>query len=145
VLETWNIGPKPINMAVGFSNDEAACAMARYLIRQGYELLAYAGGTQADNDRTRAREAGFRRPLSEHGLSVREDLICSLPMEFESGAELARKLAPMKRRPDALFAASELSRPGSSSNVTVWVSGSRSILQSPASTTQLLPLRSNRG
>ena len=108
VLETWNMGPKPIDMAVGFSNDEAAYAMACYLIGRGHELLAYAGGTQADNDRTRAREAGFRRALSQHGLLAREDLICSLPMEFESGVELARKLARMKRPPDAVFAASDI-------------------------------------
>jgi LacI family gluconate utilization system Gnt-I transcriptional repressor len=108
VVEIWNVGPECIDACVGFSNFDAACVITRYLIGQGHRHLAYAGGTQTDNDRTQAREAGFRHVLKEAGLPVREDLICSLPMELESGSLLAQRIARMKHRPDAIFAASDI-------------------------------------
>jgi LacI family gluconate utilization system Gnt-I transcriptional repressor len=108
VVEIWNLGLECIDVAVGFSNFEAAASMTRYLVGQGHRHLAYAGGTQTDNDRTQAREAGFRHVLKQAGLPVREDLISSLPMELESGSWLAQTIARMKHRPDALFAASDI-------------------------------------
>jgi LacI family gluconate utilization system Gnt-I transcriptional repressor len=108
IVETWNIGSKPIDMAVGFSNFDAAFQATEFLIRRGQKLLAYAGGTQTDNDRTQAREAGFRAAVVKAGLEVREDWMSSMPMELSSGVELARRFAEMSRKPDALFAASDV-------------------------------------
>ena len=108
IVEIWNIGPKPIDMAVGFSNLQAAQEMTRYLIRRGHQRLAYAGGTQSDNDRTQARELGFRQALEEARLPVHESWIMSLPMEFASGCELARNLMAQRERPTAIFAASDI-------------------------------------
>ena len=108
VVETWNLGPAPIDMAVGFSNFEAAREATHYLIRCGRKRLAYAGGTQTDNDRTEAREAGFRAALAEARIAVHEDWIWSLPMEFSSGVELATRIARLKHRPDGIFAASDV-------------------------------------
>lgn len=108
VVETWNLGPTPIDMAVGFSNFEAARQATHYLIRCGRTRLAYAGGTQTDNDRTAAREAGFRSALAEAGLAVHEGWIWSRPMEFASGIDLAKRIARLKRRPDGIFAASDI-------------------------------------
>jgi len=111
VIETWNIGPKPIDLAVGFSNFEAGLAMTRYLIAKGHKRLAYQGGTQTDNDRTQAREQGFRQALREAGLPIHEDWIRSTPIELASGALLAREVkAAMKAqsRPQAIFIASDI-------------------------------------
>jgi LacI family transcriptional regulator, gluconate utilization system Gnt-I transcriptional repressor len=108
VVEMWNIGPKPIDMAIGFSNVQAALEMTRYLIGRGHRRLAYAGGTQTDNDRTQAREVGFRKALAEAGLPADDAWIVSLPMEFVSGCELARKMMAQKKRPTAIFAASDI-------------------------------------
>jgi LacI family transcriptional regulator, gluconate utilization system Gnt-I transcriptional repressor len=108
VAEIWNIGHKPIDMAVGFSNLQAALDMTRYLVARGHKRLAYAGGTQTDNDRTQEREVGFRRALAEAGLEANDGWITSLPMEFASGCELARKLMRGKKRPTAIFAASDI-------------------------------------
>ena len=111
VVETWNIGPKPIDLAVGFSNFEAGFEMTRYLIRKGHKRLAYHGGTQADNERTRAREDGFRKALSEAGLPAMEPWIRSAPMELASGAELAREIKAAlaaRNAPQAIFIASDV-------------------------------------
>jgi LacI family gluconate utilization system Gnt-I transcriptional repressor len=108
VAEIWNVGHKPIDMAIGFSNLAAALAMTRYLIRRGHKRLAYAGGTQTDNDRTQERERGFREALAEAGLAANDDWIVSLPIEFASGSALARTLMESRRRPTAVFAASDI-------------------------------------
>lgn len=108
VVEMWNVGQKPIDMAVGFSNFEAARAMTRYLIECGHKRIHYAGGTQVDNDRTQAREAGYRAALTAAGLKIDETAVLSLPMEFTSGCELARSVSRRKRRPDAIFIASDV-------------------------------------
>lgn len=111
VVETWNVGPEPMDMAVGFSNFKAGLEMTRYLISRGHTRLAYRGGTQTDNDRTRAREEGFRQALAEANLPANEAWIGSAPMELESGAELARQfraMPPGRQRPQALFLASDV-------------------------------------
>ncbi|HKU07158.1 MAG TPA: LacI family DNA-binding transcriptional regulator [Bradyrhizobium sp.] len=108
IVETWNTGIKPIDMAVGFSNYDAAFQATEYLIGRGRTNLAYAGGTQRDNDRTLAREAAFRAAVAKARLMVPEELIISMPMELSSGVELARRFAKMISRPNALFAASDV-------------------------------------
>jgi len=111
VVEMWNIGPKPINLAVGFSNFRAALEMTRYLIAKGHTRLAYRGGMQTDNERTRARQEGFRDALAEASLPVIESWISSAPMELESGAELARQFQEIpagEPRPQAMFIASDM-------------------------------------
>ena len=108
IVETWNTGIRPIDMVVGFSNYDAAFQATEYLIGRGRRNLAYAGGTQTDNDRTLAREAAFRAAAAKAGLTVPEELIISMPMELSSGVELARRFAEMSRKPNALFAASDV-------------------------------------
>ena len=110
VVETWNVGPEPIDLAVGFSNFKAGLETTRYLISKGHTRLAYRGGVQTDNERTRAREDGFRQALAEAHLPTTEAWIGSAPMELESGAELAREFhaMPAGRRPQAIFIASDM-------------------------------------
>lgn len=111
VVETWNVGPEPMDVAVGFSNFKAGLEMTRYLIAKGHTRLAYRGGIQTDNERTRAREEGFRQALAEANLPATEAWIGSAPMELESGAELAREfqsMPPGKKRPQAIFIASDM-------------------------------------
>jgi LacI family transcriptional regulator, gluconate utilization system Gnt-I transcriptional repressor len=98
-------------MAVGFSNFEAGLAMTRYLIGKGHRRLAYHGGTQTDNDRTQARERGFRQALADACLPIDETWVRSAPMELTSGAALAREIkAALKSAscPQAIFIASDI-------------------------------------
>lgn len=111
VVEIWNVGPEPIDLAVGFSNFQAGRDMTRYLIGKGHTRLAYLGGTQTDNERTRSREDGFRQALAEAKLPATEAWIRSAPMELESGAEFAQEIHALPRgtkRPEAIFIASDM-------------------------------------
>ncbi|MCB8882779.1 LacI family DNA-binding transcriptional regulator [Acidisoma cellulosilytica] len=108
VVEMWNYGFDAIDMAVGFSNFQAAKSMTSYLIRKGYRKIGYAGGTQTDNDRTQQREAGYREAVMSAGLEVMENWVSSPPIELSSGAEIARRFASADDRPEALFIASDI-------------------------------------
>jgi len=108
VVEMWNVGPKPIDMAVGFSNFEAARAMTHYLVERGHKRIHYADGAQVANERTRARELGYRKAMGEAGLRVDESGVVSMPLEFTSGCELARSVAARRQKPEAIFIASDV-------------------------------------
>jgi LacI family gluconate utilization system Gnt-I transcriptional repressor len=108
IVEMWNYGFEALDMAVGFSNFNAARSMTEYLIRRGYKSIGYASGTQVDNDRTLGREAGYRAALAAAGLTVPEEWVTSLPLELSSGAEIARKYSGAGTRPEAFFIASDI-------------------------------------
>lgn len=57
VVETWEIPPEPIDAVAGFDNYEAGCAVARHLVAQGRQRLAFIGG---DDPRATRRWNGFR-------------------------------------------------------------------------------------
>lgn len=108
IVQMWNYGIEPLDMSVGFSNRKAARSMTSYLVRRGHKVIGYAGGTQTDNDRTQAREQGYREAIEAAGLTPPEKWIMSMPMELSSGAELARRFAAAEDRPDAMFLASDI-------------------------------------
>jgi LacI family gluconate utilization system Gnt-I transcriptional repressor len=108
VVEMWNFGFPALDMAVGFSNFNAGKSMTDYLIRRGYRRIGYASGTQVDNDRTQGREAGYRDAMKAAGLAVADEWVNSLPLEFSSGAEIARRFATAETRPEAFFIASDI-------------------------------------
>lgn len=108
VVEMWNLPARPFDCAVGFSNFEAARTMARHLVSRGYRRIAYIGGPTYKNDRTQARERGYRAALSEAGLRVAEGRIRRTPFEFENGAVALAELLVHDPSIDAVFAASDV-------------------------------------
>src|SRR4030081_3719594 len=56
IVETWEIPPAPIDAVAGFNNYEAGCAVARHLVAQGRQNLAFIGG---DDPRATRRWHGF--------------------------------------------------------------------------------------
>lgn len=61
VVETWDLTPTPIDMLVGFSNEEIGAAVCRFLHQRGYRRPALMGGT---DERARRRHDGFQRMAS---------------------------------------------------------------------------------
>lgn len=99
VVETWDLSPRPIDMAVGFSNVEAGRAAARYLAGKGYRTLAFVGGA---DERSVKRLAGFRDGARGAGARVVRAL--ELPRS-SSPAEGAAALAALlvSEAPRAVF------------------------------------------
>jgi LacI family gluconate utilization system Gnt-I transcriptional repressor len=110
VVETWESADQPIDMAVGFSNRDAAHAMTRELIRSGYRHIIFVNGPTAGNERARHRTEGYRAAIREAGLHVRpvrtvRDVGAIQP---ETGARIVRKLVAEEPEVDAVFFTSDV-------------------------------------
>ncbi|MCX5515794.1 LacI family transcriptional regulator [Kaistia algarum] len=110
VVETWETGDEPVDMAVGFSNREAAHAMTAELIRSGYRRIAFVNGPSESNERARHRAEGYLDAMREAGLSappiqVVHDEAAILP---ETGARAIRMLRKNAPDVDAVFFTSDV-------------------------------------
>lgn len=85
VVEIMDIDTDPVDMAVGMSHRGAGLAMARHLIARGYRCLAYVGHDIAHDHRAAARLDGFRRGLTEAGLTLAGCVTLSEPSSVALG------------------------------------------------------------
>jgi LacI family gluconate utilization system Gnt-I transcriptional repressor len=72
VVETWDLPASPIDAVAGFDNFKAGVAVAKHLIAQGREHLAFIGG---DDPRGARRWLGFREEALAQGLAEPRRLI----------------------------------------------------------------------
>jgi LacI family transcriptional regulator, gluconate utilization system Gnt-I transcriptional repressor len=108
VVETWELSRAPLDMLVGYSNEQAAHEMTRYLAGRGYRRIAFVSGPSRTNERARRREVGYQRALDELGLPVLPIVTIgepSTPTLEQGAAFLARVMEVM---PDAIFFTSDI-------------------------------------
>jgi LacI family gluconate utilization system Gnt-I transcriptional repressor len=110
VVETWESADQPIDMAVGFSNRDAAQAMTNLLIRSGYKHIVFVNGPSGGNERARHRSEGYRSAMSKAGLEaspirILRDVGAIQP---ETGARILRKLVAERPDIDAVFFTSDV-------------------------------------
>lgn len=98
VVEGSNLPERPIDMAVGFSNRDAAGTITRHLLARGYDPIAFIGAHTKDNDRAQDRLAGFRATMRSAGRTVPSDLVVETELDISAGAEAITRL--LARRPD---------------------------------------------
>src|ERR1700694_237876 len=72
IVETGEIPPAPIDAVAGFNNYEAGCAVARHLVAQGRQNLAFIGG---DDPRATRRWNGFKDTALHAGVKTPRRLI----------------------------------------------------------------------
>src|SRR6185312_9411955 len=75
VVETGNLPDDPLDMAVSYSNFEAARAMTSHLGRLGYRRIGFVTLPLRDNDRSRERRRGYFAALDELGLPANQGLV----------------------------------------------------------------------
>jgi LacI family gluconate utilization system Gnt-I transcriptional repressor len=102
-VETGNLVRQPIDMAVGFSNHDAAAAMTRHLIDRGYRRIGFVSLPIKDNDRAAERKAGYLTALSRAPIAVDPDLILESPPGLKSGGEALVRLIEAAPDIDAVF------------------------------------------
>jgi LacI family transcriptional regulator, gluconate utilization system Gnt-I transcriptional repressor len=68
IVETWEMPEAPIDAVAGFNNYEAGCAVARHLVAQGRQSLAFIGG---DDPRATRRWNGFNDTALQAGKAPR--------------------------------------------------------------------------
>jgi DNA-binding LacI/PurR family transcriptional regulator len=108
MLEIWNVHAHPRHYMVGLSHFEAARTMGRYLLSKGYRRIAYIGGRLRNNDRATARYRGFARAMTEAGRQLDQSLVVETDFSFEGGVQAMAQVLAARRRPDAVFASSDV-------------------------------------
>jgi LacI family gluconate utilization system Gnt-I transcriptional repressor len=109
IVETWDLSPTPIDMAVGFSHERIGAAVCRHLHARGRRRLAI---VSADDERARRRAGGFTQAARKLGLLQRGEEIPAhwipAPATLKSGREgLAALLASVPDL-DAVSCSSDL-------------------------------------
>jgi LacI family gluconate utilization system Gnt-I transcriptional repressor len=108
VVETWSLGDDPIDMLVGFSNEDAARAMVLHLHGLGYRRIGLVSAPVDHNDRAASRVAGYRKALRECGLPEIRSLEREAAFSFRNGALALSSLLDSHPDIDAIFFANDI-------------------------------------
>lgn len=108
VIETGNLPADPLDMAVSYSNFEAARAMTLHLARLGYRKIGFVTLPLRDNDRSQERRRGYFAALAELGLPADPGLVLEAPGGFSEGAEALVRLVHAHPDLDAGFFAGDV-------------------------------------
>jgi LacI family gluconate utilization system Gnt-I transcriptional repressor len=101
-VETWESSDEPIDVAVGFSNRDAACAMTLHLAQRGYRRIAFVNGPSNMNERARHRAEGYHVALDLTGLAYLaiEVVTDDEAIRAETGTQALDVLMTRSPRPD---------------------------------------------
>lgn len=106
VIETWELPPKPIDLAVGFDNGAAGAAAASYLLARGRRKLGFIGG---GDRRALARWRVFARTAKAAGaIATRLELPVPPLMDNVAAAITADNVPSGIAEADAIFAANDI-------------------------------------
>jgi LacI family gluconate utilization system Gnt-I transcriptional repressor len=108
VIETGNLPATPLDMAVSYSNFEAAKAMVLHLARLGHRKIGFVTLPLAHNDRSQARQRGYFAALDELGLKRDPNLVLEAAGGFSEGADAVARLVQTHPDLDAGFFAGEV-------------------------------------
>ncbi len=105
VVETWDLTATPIDSLVGFSHEEAARSVCRFLHQRGRRKLAVLAG---DDARAKRRTAAFVAAAIEVGLQAPRVHEVPAPATLGSGRRGLRSLMGTDGDLDGLFCSSDL-------------------------------------
>ena len=108
VVENGNIPREPLDMAVSYSNRDAAHAMTLHLGRLGYKRIAFATLYSVHNDRSRDRLEGYLAALGQFDQKPDPRLIVETSRGLAAGAELVARIVQGVPEADALFCAGDV-------------------------------------
>ncbi|QHI98897.1 substrate-binding domain-containing protein [Xylophilus rhododendri] len=104
VVETWDLGLEPLDMAVGFSNYAVGEAAAEHLLARGCRFPAYIG---VQEPRACKRLDGFTATLARHGMTPISVVSGPPPSSFDSGALALHELLSLDARIDGIFCSND--------------------------------------
>jgi LacI family transcriptional regulator, gluconate utilization system Gnt-I transcriptional repressor len=105
VVETWDLTATPIDSLVGFSHEQAARSVCRFLQYRGRRKLAVLAG---DDARARRRTAAFVAAAIEAGLQEPRVHEVPAPTTLGSGRSGLRSLLARSADLDGIFCSSDL-------------------------------------
>ncbi|XZF13689.1 LacI family DNA-binding transcriptional regulator [Chitinophagaceae bacterium MMS25-I14] len=95
-------------LVITIDNQKAGYEVTSHLIEQGCRRIMHLTGNRNRNVYAE-RLAGYRQALKEHGIPYHEDLVRSSNLTEEDGIEAGQYILKMRNRPDAVFAANDIS------------------------------------
>ncbi|MFB2552046.1 LacI family DNA-binding transcriptional regulator [Ensifer soli] len=108
VVENGNLPSNPIDMAVSYSNRDAAFAMTTHLGRLGYKQIAFVSLSSVNNERSRDRLLGYREALQAMGRSYDARLVVETGRGLGGGADALSRILQTAPETDALFCAGDV-------------------------------------
>jgi LacI family transcriptional regulator len=107
-VQTYPARSSGSGVAIGFDNESAGRAAARFLFDLGHRRLAMIAGITRDNDRAHDRVTGFMAELAAEGLDPAAVPIREAPYSVAAGAAAMQSLLTATQRPTAVFCASDI-------------------------------------
>ncbi|SKA97266.1 transcriptional regulator, LacI family [Caloramator quimbayensis] len=101
--------------SVTIDNENAAFQAANYLIELGHKNIAMLAGKKEDPNAGVPRINGYKKALIENNINVDEGNIFYGDYKFKSGYENMLKILKLKKKPTAIFAASDTMAVGAAS------------------------------
>lgn len=102
VAELMEIGDRPIDLAVGFSQQAAGRATARHLVGRGYRRFGYVGHDWDTDRRARLRYEGLLAELAEAGLSLAAEERFEGPSSTLAGRDTLARLLERRDKLDVV-------------------------------------------
>ena len=107
LVETWTRRADPLDMQVGFSNEDAAYDMVHHLHDCGYRRIALVVAPYDHNDRALGRLHGYRRAVADLG-AASAALELQAEYSFREGARALTEVLGARPDTDAIFFANDI-------------------------------------
>lgn len=91
VIEMWELGQEPINMAVGFSHPSVGSSAAKHLLAKSRKTLAFIGARMQEDHRAAQRAEGFREAATSGGAHICEIINHPGTASVEAGSLLLNR------------------------------------------------------
>lgn len=101
VVEIMDVDGTPVDSVVGISHRRAGQQMARAILKDGYEHIAFLGTKMAQDHRARKRFEGFTEALAKAGVEIEDREFYSGGSALVKGREMTRDV--LERSPDLDF------------------------------------------
>lgn len=108
IVETWSLPDKPLDIAVGYSDREAAETLAEYLLGKGYRKFAYITRPRAEFHFANVRWEAFRKFVARFREACPDPLLMERPGHIQSGVDAIHKLLNHDTSFDALVCGSSI-------------------------------------
>jgi LacI family transcriptional regulator, gluconate utilization system Gnt-I transcriptional repressor len=108
-VETGDLLSKPaLDLAVGYSNYEAARAMTQHLIARDYKKIGFVSIPYERGNQVGERIRGYRAALRAAKRNFNEDYVSTAPQTFSGGAKAIANLLDCRPEIDAVFFAGDI-------------------------------------
>jgi LacI family transcriptional regulator, gluconate utilization system Gnt-I transcriptional repressor len=102
-VEMWELGERPLDCAVGFSNWAVGAAVARHFVAQGAKRLAFVGAALDRDRRAAERGAGFIEAVEAAGIETPLRLALPQRASVTLGSDGLRELRQQHSEIEAAF------------------------------------------